>query len=70
MSRLLIMLLFVTKQEDVLKTLSEIPNAKPCHGEASFGYEFTLEDGSKLVIGQTDDDISDPHLFWIKYYKL
>lgn len=59
----------VKTKEDVLKALSEVPGAEYAHGEASFGYEFKLENGITIVIGQTDDDVSDPHLFWVQYYK-
>lgn len=60
---------FVKKSDDLLKTLREIPSAKESYGEASFGYSFELKDGSILEIGQSDDDVADPHICWIKTYK-
>lgn len=57
---------FVKKKKHLLDALSKIDGAIPSHGEASFGYSFKLANGTTLQIGQTDDDVSDKHILWIK----
>lgn len=64
------MLEFLEKEEDLFKIISKIPGAIASHGECAFGYRFELKDGSFLVIGQTDDDVSDKHLMWFKHYQI
>lgn len=59
------MFIQIKDAEELLPRLSKIPQAVAAHGEASFGYSFELKDGSKLVIGQTDSDVSEKHLLWI-----
>jgi hypothetical protein len=60
---------FVNDKEKLFDILREIPTAKTCHGEASFSYSFKLEDGSTLQIGQSDDDVSEPHFCFFHWWK-
>lgn len=59
----------LTSSEELFDILRQIPTATASHGEASFGYSFKLADGGHLIIGHTDDDVSDPHICWFTYYK-
>ena len=60
------MFIQIKNAEELLQKLGEIPGSQAAHGEVSFGYSFELKDGSKLIIGQTDTDVSEEHLFWIQ----
>lgn len=63
------MIQFLNNKGELLRILSGIPSAKAAHGEASFGYSFELKNGTIITIGQSDEDASDPHICWIKYYN-
>ena len=60
------MFIQIKNAEELLQKLGKIPGSQAAHGEVSFGYSFELKDGSKLIIGQTDTDVSEEHLFWIQ----
>jgi hypothetical protein len=55
-------------RKELFSILENIPGAKHCHGECSFAVSFELKDGSFLEIGQTDEDVSEPHLMWFKHW--
>lgn len=61
-----VLLNFVRTKHDLFEALSKIEGAAAAHGEASFGYALELKNGTTLIIGQSDDDVSEEHILWIK----
>ena len=62
-------LVFLKKEDNLFDKLRELPHNGASHGEASFGYNFELKDGGNLTIGQSDDDVTSPHILWLHYWK-